>query len=100
MRIGIVGNGFVGGATSLLVDNKNLIIYDKDETKIYPKNMEIKDLKTCSLIFICVPTPMISSGECYLGMVEDAVSSIKKIIDPVKTQIVLRSTVPPEPLIN
>ena len=52
MNIGIIGNGFVGNATKILVENSkhNLLIYDLDEsiynnTKIYHSVLQKFNLK-------------------------------------------------------
>jgi nucleotide sugar dehydrogenase len=96
MKIGVIGNGFVGKATQLLKgDNIEMLVYDIDPNKCIPKNFKLEMLKYCRLIFVCVPTPMKSNGECYLGMVEDAISNVRKYINEEETFIVLRSTVPP-----
>ncbi|VVU95004.1 UDP-glucose/GDP-mannose dehydrogenase family, central domain [seawater metagenome] len=96
MHIGIVGNGFVGQATALLKNpDLNVLIYDRDPKKCDPQNIKLDDLKKCSLIFVSVPTPMKDNGECYLGIVEEVINTLKKIIDYKKTDIILRSTVPP-----
>ena len=96
MKIGVIGNGFVGKATQLLKGNNiEMLVYDIDPEKSIPKSLDIKQLSGCQLIFVCVPTPMNKDGSCYLGMVEDAINNCKKVIDSKKTHIVLRSTVPP-----
>jgi len=96
MIIGVVGNGFVGKATQLLGGtNIEMLVYDIDPKKSIPKNMKIDKLCKCDIIFIGVPTPMNKDGSCFLGMVEDAIKNVKKVVDTQKTHIVLRSTVPP-----
>lgn len=96
MIIGIIGNGFVGNATYSIVNHKDnsVYVYDIDPSKCIPINLNICELRNCDIIFICVPTPMKNSGECYLDIVYDVVKKIKNIIDSNKTSIVLRSTVP------
>lgn len=96
MIIGIIGNGFVGKATYSIVNNKNntVYIYDIDPLKSIPKNLNICKLRECDIIFICVPTPMKHSGECYLDIVKDVINQLNDIVDINFTSIVLRSTVP------
>lgn len=89
MKIGIIGNGFVGKATALLLDD--VLIYDINPQLCLPKNITINDLQNqCKFIFICVPTPMLDNGKCYLGMVENVINQL----DLKKNHIILRSTVP------
>ena len=69
-------------------------MWDLEESKREPKNLTYEDFVNKSdIIFISVPTPMNKKGECYLGIVEDAVSSVKKI--NANKDIVIRSTVIP-----
>jgi nucleotide sugar dehydrogenase len=90
---GIIGYGFVGRATAQLFDDDNLLIYDIQEQLRKPLNITYEIfVQKCKYIFISVPTPMKKNGECYLGMVEDAITKIKNI-DPNK-KIIIRSTVP------
>jgi UDPglucose 6-dehydrogenase len=95
MKIGIIGNGYVGKATSKIIPNDyDLIIYDKDPEKCVPSSVAFEDLNGSDLIFICVPTPMImKTRACYTKIVEDVVSEIK---EKLKTYsgIIIRSTVP------
>lgn len=98
MNLGIVGNGFVGQAIQILNSpklNNNWLIYDIDPTKCSPQGLKLEDLVICDLIFVCVPTPMDKDGSCYLGLVKSVVESIQTFIDTDKTQIVVRSTIPP-----
>jgi len=98
-NIGIIGNGFVGGATKLLKCLEiNILVWDIIPEKSEPQNLKISDLKVCDFIFICVPTPMEDSGNCHIGIVEKVVKKLKEPenkIDTSHTTIVIRSTVPP-----
>ena len=94
MRIGIIGNGFVGKATQQLkCKDVQLLIYDINPNLCDPKGTILKDLSVCDLIFISVPTPMKKNGECHLGIVESVVNDINTNIK--NAIIVIRSTVPP-----
>ena len=53
MKIGIIGNGYVGGATALLKNrNVDVMIYDIDEEKCSPRGLSFEDLLSSSFIFI------------------------------------------------
>ena len=94
-KIGIIGNGFVGKATNLLV-NKNIssIIYDTNPALCFPKNITLDDLNQCEIIFICVPTPMNINGSIHLDIVDSVVKDLKlKLRNDIF--LVVRSTVLP-----
>jgi UDPglucose 6-dehydrogenase len=96
INIGIIGNGFVGKATALFASVcVKVLIYDIDPDKCCPPGTTLKQIcDKCDLIFICVPTPVKTNGECYLNIVESVVKSIRKE-HKTRASIVLRSTVPP-----
>lgn len=105
IKIGIIGNGFVGQATRLFECEKvNVLVFDVDASKCVPPNTSLEDLTDkCDVIFVCVPTPMNKDGSCYTGIVENVVSDINKSCNRStlrscckKPFIVVRSTVPPE----
>jgi UDP-glucuronate 4-epimerase len=94
LTIGIIGNGFVGGAAMQLeCKDITVLAYDLDPTKCYPSNTTMNDMNICDIVFISVPTPMNSStGECYLTYLECALKNLKEI--RYNGYIVIRSTVP------
>ena len=95
MRI-IIGNGFVGRATSILEsDNIEIIIYDIIPEECSPRDTTLEDISKCELIFICVPTPMNTDGSCCLSILEDVIYKLSVYIDFDKSIVVIRSTVPP-----
>ena len=91
MNIYIIGNGFVGKATSQFANCK---ILDKDKKLCHPNELEMNDLKDAHIVFICVPTPMSKNGEVYTHIVEDVVLQLKKVVSK-ECAIIIRSTVPP-----
>ena len=94
LKIGIVGNGYVGKATRLLAcDDVECLVYDKEPKKCEPEGTSIKDLKGSDFIFVCVPTPMKPNGSCDLSIVKAAVKDLTRI-GIRKNKIVVRSTVP------
>ena len=96
MKIGIIGNGFVGKATNILEnDNVELVIYDIDPKLCSPIGTTIENICETDIVFISVPTPMNSDGSCHIGILESVVSDIKKVCDLNENLIVIRSTVPP-----
>ncbi len=96
MKIGIIGNGFVGKATKILEsEGIEILCYDIDPKLCVPEGTTLHDLCiNCDIIFISVPTPMNTDGSCYLKIVESVVSDISKFVDLDKKIIVIRSTIP------
>jgi len=89
MKIGIIGYGFVGKATSLFYhDSFEYKIYDLDPSKCLPQNTTLKDMQTCDLIFIALPTPMNIDGSCDTSIIENVLHQLQH------PNIVIRSTVP------
>ena len=94
IKIGVIGNGFVGKATRLLeCDDINIISYDKNPELCQPLGITINDLSDCEFIFISVPTPMNKDSSCYLGIIESVINDLNSI--NFSGYLILRSTVPP-----
>ena len=93
MIIGVIGNGFVGKATTQLRCKEiELLAYDINPDSCEPKGLVLEDMNKCEIIFISVPTPMSKNGSCHLNIVK----SVLKDLESINYQgfIVLRSTVP------
>jgi len=96
MKIGIIGNGFVGKATNIL-ENKDveLVVYDIDPKLCRPIGTTLEEICKTDILFISVPTPMNKDGSCHIGILESVVNNIKKYVDLNENLVVIRSTVPP-----
>lgn len=89
MKIGVIGNGFVGKATQLLKSPiVDLYVYDTVPEKCIPIGTTIDIINKCHLIFVCVPTPMKPDGSCDTSIIE---SVLMLLNNPF---IIIRSTVP------
>lgn len=89
IKIGIIGNGFVGKATQLLKSNSiDIIVYDIRPEACYPEGTQLNDMESCDLVFICLPTPLNHDSSCYTKIIEETVNQIS---NPFK---IIRSTVP------
>lgn len=91
MNVGIIGQGFVGNAVYHKFKKfYNVLTYDLN-SKIC--NSTEKDIiEKCTIVFICVPTPMNKDGSCDISIIE----SVLKIFPSDKKYIlILKSTVPP-----
>ena len=99
MKIGIVGQGYVGTAIKVGFESYyNLETYDKFSTDKSTSNLP--DLVAeCEVIFVCVPTPMNKDGGCHTGIVESVVEEIDKWVSryhkDINRIVVIKSTVPP-----
>ncbi len=94
MKIGIIGMGFVGGTTAKVFEKVHEVIpYDKYKGP-YTDPSRLSDAE---VIFICVPTPMKSSGEIDLSAIHDAMNLLKRLFPESKQKplIVIRSTIIP-----
>jgi UDPglucose 6-dehydrogenase len=97
IQLGIIGGGFVGGATSLLQSEQvNTIIYDIDSTRCKPKLTTFNDILKTQATFICVWTPVTKTeeeyGKCDTKLVECIIKQLKDA--DYKGYIIVRSTVP------
>jgi len=90
MKIGIIGMGFVGGATAkVLRPFHEIIPYDK-----YKKEyQDVEKLSEPDVVFICVPTPMKLSGEIDYSSIHDSLRTLSKVTkDRNRPLVVIRST--------
>lgn len=91
MKIGIVGQGFVGNAVYQKFKNYyEVLTYDLNENKSNSSKREVYD---CEYVFLCLPTPMSEDGSCYVGYLEDVLNELNLIGD--KKTVVIKSTVIP-----
>tara|TARA_Y100000034_G_scaffold135871_1_gene209529 strand:- start:877 stop:1710 length:834 start_codon:yes stop_codon:yes gene_type:complete len=95
MKIGIVGQGYVGTAIKVGFEPYyELETYDKyNDIK---STCDLNDLVAeCEVIFVCVPTPMNEDGSCHTDIVESVVKEIDECFSEEKPIVVIKSTVPP-----
>ena len=63
MNIGIIGQGFVGSAIREgLKPFYTCYTYDLDPSKCQHRHEQV--VNSSDIIFVCVPTPMMKSGQC------------------------------------
>ena len=80
MKIGIIGNGFVGKATKILKCNDiEMVCYDINPELCEPKNLTLNDMMDCEIIFVSVPTPMNKDGSVHLNIVKSVVNDLKSL---------------------
>mgnify|MGYP003121635120 CR=1 FL=1 len=92
MRLGVVGQGFVGTAVKEIMSN-----YYKVNTFDIKQDCtcdSLQELVTNSdIIFVCVPTPMNTDGSCNIDTVRKVTNDINNFAD--NQIVVIKSTVPP-----
>ncbi|MEK6827396.1 MAG: hypothetical protein AABX99_02840 [Nanoarchaeota archaeon] len=98
MNIGIIGVGFVGGATAHVLEKAHtLYCYDKYKPP-YNSQRNLEELaKNSECAFVCVPTPMKSSGEIDYTNIYNSISSLLKETEKIKRipedlLVIIRST--------
>ena len=90
-RIGIIGQGFVGNAVAQKFQQYyHLLTYDLDKKKA---NATEEEVLNCNIVFLCLPTPMLSDGKCDTSIVSGVLEKIVKLKQP--KIVVIKSTVPP-----
>ena len=68
IKIGILGNGFVGEAISFAFSSvADMYVYDIDSSRCLNN---IESVHNCDFVFVCVPTPMYEDGSQDLSYVE------------------------------
>ena len=88
-RVGIVGCGIVGKVhhEAFLAANIETAIFDKFDTQ-YSGPAQIKEVNSCDLVFIAVPTPPRPDGSCDVTAVEEVVGWVNR-------PMCIKSTIPP-----
>ena len=94
MKIGIIGQGYVGSAIKVGFEPfYELETYDKYNVDKSSCSLD-KLVNICDVIFVCVPTPMDEDGSCNTDIVEGVIDDIHKLTLEDKI-VVIKSTVSP-----
>jgi len=96
MKIGVVGQGFVGSAIREgLCNFYSVLTYDIDPSKCNSTHEKVCD--ESDIIFVCIPTPMKKSGECDTRLLEKVVAKIQNRCRKSNNMptLVIKSTIPP-----
>ena len=97
MRIGVVGQGYVGTAVKTIFSKYYSIeTYDLNK-KISSCDSLNSLVNKTEIIFICVPTPMNKNGSCCIDTVESVIRDIDSFSKKIKEKriVVIKSTIPP-----
>lgn len=93
-KIGIIGLGFVGGAIKKSMDNYE---WDYQLVCVDPAkgfNSTYDDIKDCSGVFVCVPSPQGDDGSCDTSILENVLEQLKGI--DYQGVIISKCTAPPD----
>ena len=98
MKIGIIGNGFVGssvayGFSAQTGCDADVKLYDKDKSKSLHSLSDV--VNKSDFIFVSVPTPSNKDGSINLDIVYDIFNEIYKLNNRTDNVFLLRSTVTP-----
>ena len=89
-KIGIVGAGHVGGAIAKVYDGPATVIcVDADPSR---STGTWADLMDCEAVFVCVPSPNKSNGECDTSIL----NSVLYMLKDYKNVIISKVTAPPD----
>ena len=77
MKLGIVGQGFVGNAIYQKFKNYYEVkTFDLDSTKC---NSTFDEVAVCDYVFVCLPTPMNQDGSCNTDIVEGVIKQLNDV---------------------
>ncbi len=90
-KIGIVGIGFVGDAVRTCFSEKgfSVVCVDVDHSK---STGTYQDLLDCEAVFVCVPSPSKSNGDCDTSIL----NSVLYLLKDFKNVIISKTTAPPK----
>ena len=98
MKIGIIGQGFVGTAVREGLKNYHKIeTYDLDKSKSTCKDLN-ELIDKSNYVFVCLPTPMKKDGSCDTSIVENIVKDIDDLVvyrNVSNRIVIIKSTIPP-----
>ena len=97
--IGIVGQGFVGGALNAGMQHAFTVeTYDKFIEDRSTCNSLLQLVEKSDVIFVCLPTPMRKNGSCDLRIIDETIAEIDRICyknEYLGKVAIIKSTIPP-----
>ena len=95
MRIGIIGNGYVGSAIAWAHRSDDLVIRDPK----MKNSADLHEFKNCDAIFVCVPSPPIGDlyedGHCDTSILEQTLKELLFAVINNQIPIICKTTAPP-----
>ena len=97
MKLGIIGQGFVGGAVYQGMKNFfDVVTFDINGNCTESSLFNL--IEKADMTFLCLPTPMRKNGECDLSIVENCLSQVDMIVQSLNKKefiVIIKSTIPP-----
>jgi len=97
MKLGIIGQGFVGGAVYQGMKNFfDVVTFDINGNCTESSLFNL--IEKVDMTFLCLPTPMRKNGECDLSIVKNCLSQIDLIVKSLDKKdfiVIIKSTIPP-----
>lgn len=92
-KIGVIGNGFVGGAIARGLNHYHDIkIYDVENSK---STHSMSETIYQEIVFVCLPTPMRKNTfECDISYIDNFFSNVVSIDKNINSIFVIKSTIP------
>jgi UDPglucose 6-dehydrogenase len=97
MKLGVIGQGFVGGAVYQGMKNY-FDVYTYDINGKCTESSLFELIEKVNVTFLCLPTPMRKSGECDLSIVENCLSQVDMLVKSLNKKdfiVIIKSTIPP-----
>jgi UDPglucose 6-dehydrogenase len=97
MKLGVIGQGFVGGAVYQGMKNY-FDVYTYDINGKCTESSLFELIERVNVTFLCLPTPMRKSGECDLSIVENCLSQVDMLVKSLNKKdfiVIIKSTIPP-----
>ena len=92
MKIGIVGQGYVGTAVKTVFEKHyDILTYDVKNTLSNISSLE-ELVRTVEVIFVCVPTPRSEDGSCDISIVEEAFEWLDTEVLVIKSTVEVGTT--------
>ena len=96
--IGIIGHGFVGGATAEGFKHyTSTLVYDVDPRRSVD---DYFDVINQDILFVCLPTPMKTDGEVDASIVDNALNILHNSTQAQFKPVIIKSTLPPNALVE
>lgn len=96
--IGIIGHGFVGGATAEGFKHYTSVrVYDVDPMRAVD---DYFDTINQDVLFLCLPTPMKKDGRVDTSIVATALSTLSNALREDWKPVIIKSTIPPKDLMG
>lgn len=92
MNVGIIGHGYVGSAVAHSHSSDQVLIRDP---KLGSNSAPMSDIAACDVIYICVPSPSIQTGQCDISILDQTLHELYQHVGSPDALIICKTTAPP-----